>query len=113
MMLSDGADYTDRIYSRRDLRQVISPWRLRGSAIGRDTLDAGRLLRPARVVRGDAPQPLHEATEAASRSLPRRAGRGGRISRCAGGWCHFDVRGRNGFIRVDVLWGVEPNETIR
>ena len=66
------------------------------------------------IVRGEAPRPLHEAPDAAS-PVRFRAEPGvvGRISRCAGGWCHFDVRGRGGFIRADQLWGVDPNETIR
>ena len=37
----------------------------------------------------------------------------GRVSRCGGGWCNFDVGGRNGYIKVDRIWGVDPGETIR
>ncbi len=66
------------------------------------------------IVRGDEPQPLREAPDATS-PIRFRAEPGvvGRVSRCAGGWCNFDVRGRGGFIRVDRIWGVEPGETIR
>ena len=66
------------------------------------------------IVRGDGAQPLHEAPDAAS-PVRFRAEPGvvGRLSRCAGGWCNFDVRGRGGFIRIDRLWGVGRNETIR
>lgn len=66
------------------------------------------------IVRGDAPRPLREAPDEAS-PVRFRAEPGvvGRVSRCAGGWCNFDVRGRGGFIRVDQVWGVEPDETIR
>ena len=75
-----------------------------------------RLLSDQRtaIVRGDAPRPLHEAPDAAS-PVRFRAEPGvvGRISRCAGGWCHLQVRGRGGFIRAEQLWGVEPGETIR
>jgi SH3-like domain-containing protein len=65
------------------------------------------------IVRGDA-APLHEAPDAATPiRFHAEAGVVGRVSRCAGGWCRFDVRGRNGYIRVDRLWGVEPGETVR
>ena len=65
------------------------------------------------IVRGNAPQAMHE--EPNSNSAVRfRAEPGvvGRISRCADGWCHFDVHGRNGFIRVDTIWGVARNEDV-
>ena len=66
------------------------------------------------IVRGQAPRPLHEAPDEAS-PVRFRAEPGvvGRVSRCAGGWCHFDVRGRGGYIRVAQVWGVEARETIR
>lgn len=35
----------------------------------------------------------------------------GRISRCARGWCWFDVRGRGGYVEESSLWGVDPGET--
>ena len=65
------------------------------------------------IVRGDEPQPLHE--EADARSPVRfRAEPGvvGRISRCGEGWCRFDVRGRNGYIRSDRIWGLDRGEDI-
>lgn len=65
------------------------------------------------IVRGNTPQALHEQPNSAS-PVRFRAEPGvvGRISRCAGGWCHFDVRGRNGFIRTDTIWGVGRNEEV-
>lgn len=36
----------------------------------------------------------------------------GRISKCAQGWCWFDVRGRGGYVEQSHIWGVEPNETM-
>jgi len=66
------------------------------------------------IVRGQAPRPLHEAPDSASPVRFRAApGVVGRVSRCAGGWCHFDVRGRGGYIRVDQVWGVQAGEAIR
>lgn len=66
------------------------------------------------IVLAGEPRPLHEAPDPAS-PVRFRAEPGvvGRVSRCAGGWCHFDVRGRAGYIRTDQIWGVEPGETIR
>ncbi len=36
----------------------------------------------------------------------------GRISRCARGWCWFDVRGRGGYVEQSHIWGVDPNEAL-
>ena len=36
----------------------------------------------------------------------------GRLSKCARGWCHFDVRGRGGYVEAVRLWGVEPGEVL-
>jgi len=66
------------------------------------------------IVTGAEPRPMHEAPDEATPIRFRAApGVVGRVSRCAGGWCRFDVRGRNGYVRVGQLWGVEPGETIR
>ena len=36
----------------------------------------------------------------------------GRISKCGGGWCRFEVGGRAGFIGKTHLWGVGAEERI-
>ena len=36
----------------------------------------------------------------------------GRISRCSGGWCWFDVRGRGGYVEQSHIWGTEPGEVL-
>jgi SH3-like domain-containing protein len=36
----------------------------------------------------------------------------GRISRCAHGWCYFDVHGRGGYVEQSQIWGTDPDETI-
>lgn len=61
----------------------------------------------------DGIQPLRERPEPGARIL-WRAEKGviGRLSRCGGGWCRFDVRGRAGFVEVAHLWGVDPNESV-
>ncbi|HST37351.1 MAG TPA: SH3 domain-containing protein [Allosphingosinicella sp.] len=108
------------LYRRRDLPiQVVrihGDWRQIRDPDGATGWMLVRLLSDQRtaIVRAEAPQPLREAPDPASpvrfRAEPNVVGR---ISRCAGGWCHFDVRGRGGFIRIQRLWGVEPAETIR
>lgn len=66
------------------------------------------------IVRGEAARPLHEAPDESSPVRFRvEPGVVGRVSRCAGGWCQFEVRGRGGYIRIDQTWGVAPDETIR
>lgn len=36
----------------------------------------------------------------------------GRISKCAAGWCWFDVRGQGGYIEQSHIWGTEPGEVL-
>jgi SH3-like domain-containing protein len=36
----------------------------------------------------------------------------GRISKCAQGWCHFDVKGRDGYVEQSRIWGTDPGETL-
>ena len=36
----------------------------------------------------------------------------GRISKCASGWCLFDVRGRSGYIQTAHVWGTAPDERL-
>ena len=65
------------------------------------------------LVTGAEPRPLHES---ASDSSPVRdraePGVVGRISDCAEGWCRLEAGGRNGFIRTDHIWGVDPGEKV-
>ena len=56
---------------------------------------------------------LRESPEPGGRLLWRAApGVVGRISKCAGGWCWFDARGRGGYVETSRLWGVAPGETL-
>lgn len=74
-----------------------------------------RLLSDERtaIVTAQEPADLHEQPEAGAR-IAYKAERGvvGRISRCASRWCLFDVGGRKGYVRIDQIWGVDPNETV-
>ena len=36
----------------------------------------------------------------------------GRLSKCARGWCYFDVRGRGGYVEANRLWGVATDEAL-
>jgi SH3-like domain-containing protein len=65
------------------------------------------------LVTGGEPRPMHESAKADS-PIRFRAQPGvvGRISRCSDGWCRFDVGGRDGYIRVDHIWGVDPGEEV-
>jgi SH3-like domain-containing protein len=107
-------------YVRPDLPirvvEVYRDWRKVRDPDGTTGWMLVRMLQDQRtaIVRGSAPRPLHEAPDEAS-PVRYRAEPGvvGRVSRCAGGWCLFDVRGRSGYIRIDQVWGVDPGETIR
>jgi SH3-like domain-containing protein len=107
-------------YRRRDLPiqvvEIYRNWRKIRDPDGTTGWMLVNLLSDQRtaIVRGDGPQPLHEAPDAAS-PVRFRAEPGvvGRISRCAGGWCNLDVHGRGGFIRAERIWGVGANETVR
>ena len=36
----------------------------------------------------------------------------GRVSKCSGGWCWFDVDGRGGYVEQSHIWGTEPGEVL-
>ena len=92
-----------------DWRKVTDPDNTTGWMLVRLLSDQ----RTAIVLRGE-PRPLHEAPDEGSPVRFRVAANVvGRVSRCAGGWCLFDVRGRSGYIRVDQIWGVDRDETVR
>jgi SH3-like domain-containing protein len=65
------------------------------------------------IVRGPQPLEMREKPEPGAR-LQWRAAPGvvGRLSRCAAGWCRFDVKGQAGFVEIAGLWGVDGGETL-
>jgi SH3-like domain-containing protein len=108
------------LYTRRDLPirviEVYREWRKIQDPDGAIGWMLVSLLSDQRtaIVRGEGYAEMYEsADEASQRRYRAEANVVGRISRCADGWCNFDVRGRSGYIRVDRLWGVEPNEVVR
>lgn len=65
------------------------------------------------LVTGAEPRPMHSAAKADSPVRFRaQPGVVGRISRCGEGWCRLDVGGREGYIRTDHIWGVDPGENV-
>ena len=121
MRTGPGQNYPGTwLYTRRDLPirvvRVYRDWREIEDPGGTKGWMLVSLLSDQRtgIVIGQDLAPLHESPDAASavrfRAEPNVVGR---VSRCANGWCYFDVRSRGGYIRVDRLWGVEPNEVIR
>lgn len=106
------------LYKRRDLPVkvvgVYGAWRKIEDPGGTQGWMLVNLLKEARtaIVVGDI---------AAMRTAPRadaginwRAEPGvvGRISKCADGWCWFDVKGRGGYVVQSQLWGVDPGEVL-
>ena len=74
-----------------------------------------RLLSDTRtaLVTGDEPRPMHEARDAGSKvRYLAEPGVVGRLSRCSGGWCLLDVNGRQGYIRTEHFWGIEPGGSL-
>ena len=121
MRTGPGQNYPGTwLYVRPDLPirviEVYHDWRKVSDPEGTTGWMLVRLLSDQRtaIVRPGEPRPLHEAPDEGSpvrfRAAPNVVGR---VSRCAGGWCLFDVRGRSGYVRVDQIWGVDPDETIR
>jgi len=120
MRAGPGRNYPGTwLYVRADLpvrvSEVYQSWRKIEDPDGTTGWMLVNLLSDTRtaIVRGEAPRAMHERPDPAS-PLRFRAEPGvvGRISRCAGGWCRLDVRGRAGFIRTDHIWGVSPGERI-
>jgi SH3-like domain-containing protein len=106
------------LYVRRDLPirviEVYQDWRKIEDPDGTRGWMLVSLLSDTRtaIVRGEDARPLHERPDAAS-AVRFRAEPGvvGRLSRCGGGWCRIDIRGRGGFIRVSDIWGVGADES--
>lgn len=95
--------------------QVVPGWRRVQDQDGAVGWMLVNLLSDARtaVITGGT-QPLRTAPDAAARvAWQAETGVVGRISKCGGGWCAFDAKGKRGFVAVDHLWGVAPDETIK
>jgi SH3-like domain-containing protein len=74
-----------------------------------------RLLSDTRtaLVTGPVPRPMHrDPAENSKVSYFAEPGVVGRLSKCSGGWCLLDVRGRQGYIRTEHIWGLDPGGTL-
>lgn len=106
------------LYQRADLPIKVvgtyKEWRKIEDPDGTQGWMQGNLLSDTRtgIVMGTALDML-ELPRFNARLLWRAApGVVGRISRCARGWCWFDVRGRAGFVEINRLWGVDQQEQL-
>lgn len=107
------------LYQRADLPirvvEVYSHWRKVQDPDGTTGWMLVNLLSDTRtaIVTGDEPRPLHEARDAGAKvRFLAEPGVVGRLSDCGGDWCRLDVRGREGYIRTDHIWGTNPGETL-
>jgi len=108
------------LYQRADLPvrvvRVLKEWRQVQDPDGATGWMQGNLLsgRRTAIVRGAQPVAMREGPSADTRLAWRAApGVVGRLSRCADGWCLFDVKGQAGYVRLgEQLWGVEAGETL-
>jgi SH3-like domain-containing protein len=121
MRTGPGQNYPGRwLYTRRDLPirvvRVYREWREIEDPGGTKGWMLVSLLSDQRtgIVTGEGLAPMHvspdEASEVRFRAQPNVVGR---VSRCTGGWCYFDVHGRGGYIQAGRLWGVGANEVVR
>ncbi len=107
------------LYVRADLPirvvETYPNWRKVSDPEGTTGWMLQRLLSDRRtaLVTGDSPRPLHQdpAEDSRIRYLAQ-PGVVGRLSKCAGGWCQLDVGGRQGYIRTDHFWGLDPGGTL-
>lgn len=106
-------------YRRRDLPvqvlQIYGNWRKVREQDGTEGWMLATLLSAQRtaVVTGNGPAPMYGEPGGGS-SLNWRAEPGvvGRISKCQGGWCLFDVAGKRGYIQTDRIFGIDPGEVV-
>jgi SH3-like domain-containing protein len=107
------------LYLRPDLPvkviETYPSWRKVQDPGGESGWMLQRLLSDTRtaLVTGDAPRPMHEAAQEDSKiRYLAEPGVVGRLSNCADGWCRLDVGGRQGYIRVEHFWGLDPGATL-
>lgn len=120
MRTGPGRNYpASWLYQRADLPvkviDVYKEWRKVEDPGGTQGWMQANLLSDARtaMVMGDNLE-MREAPRSGGRVVWRAApGVIGRISKCARGWCLYDVHGRTGYVEANRLWGVGADETLR
>jgi SH3-like domain-containing protein len=107
------------LYVRADLPirvvETYPNWRKVSDPEGTTGWMLQRLLSDRRtaLVTGDSPRPLHQEPDEDSRiRYLAQPGVVGRLSKCSGGWCRLEVGERQGYIRTDHFWGLDPGGTL-
>ena len=119
MRTGPGRNYpASWLYQRKDLPikviDIYGEWRKVEDPDGTQGWMQVNLLSDARtaMVRGSITE-LRAAPHATARVNWRAAPNVvGRISKCSGGWCWFDVRGRGGYVEQSRIWGTDPGEVL-
>jgi SH3-like domain-containing protein len=120
MRTGPGRNYPGTwLYVRPDLPirviETYPNWRKVEDPDGEKGWMLQRLLSDTRtgMVKPGAARPLYDKADEHSALRYRvEAGVVGRISRCDGRWCLFNVHGRRGYIEEDQIWGVDQGERI-
>ena len=107
------------LYVRADLPirviETYPNWRKVSDPDGTTGWMLQRLLSDTRtaLVTGSEARPMRQdPAEASPIRYLAEPGVVGRLSKCADGWCLLDVRGRQGYIRTDQFWGLDPGGTL-
>lgn len=120
-MMRTGPDRTYPgiwLYKRRDLPvrvlQVHGAWRRVQDMDGATGWMLAILLAARRTaIVSEGYRPIHaEASEGSRLLWQAEKGVVGRISKCDGTWCRFDVGDRRGWIQQAGLWGTDPAERV-
>lgn len=121
-MLRTGPDRTypaTWVYKRRDLPlrvvQINGAWRRVQEQDGTTGWMLASLLSARRtgVVTGLF-RPIRETPDEGSKLLwQAEPGVVGRISRCDGNWCRFEVGPRTGYIQQSAIWGTDRGEAVK
>ncbi|HEX9946690.1 MAG TPA: SH3 domain-containing protein [Allosphingosinicella sp.] len=107
------------LYVRADLPirvvETYPNWRKVSDPEGTTGWMLQRLLSDQRtaLVTGSESRPLHQDPSADSRvRYLAEPGVVGRLSQCSGGWCRLEVGERQGYIRIEHFWGLDPGGTL-
>jgi SH3-like domain-containing protein len=120
MRTGPGTNYPATwLYVRADLPirvvETYPSWRKVSDPDGTTGWMLQRLLSDRRtgLVKGGEQRPMHADPRDDSRvRYLAEPGVVGRISKCDGQWCQFDVHGRQGYIRQEHIWGLEPGRKL-
>jgi len=105
------------LYQRADLPvkviAIYKEWRKVADPDGTEGWLQANLLSERRsgIVTGGVAELRAEPRANADIAWHAEPGVVGRVSKCARGWCWFDVRGRAGYIEAARLWGVGADES--